>query len=195
MLCRIPPTKRSHQPQHHPRHQRRQQQLRMMQKMQGFIPQKDDDRPIAMRDKIECVGEESRDGIMARQDRHENKLDNVEEDVDGKEGANTHVEAVAEFQHIATSRWSTSDGRRRWWRRGRGEEALLTAAAATAREDTGNPTAGCEEAAHQEIGQRGVYEGGAEKVDEDEHQGKFGDGGGGGGVGEGPGERGEEEEE
>ncbi len=69
----------------------------MMQKMERVIPEKHDHRPIAVRSQIKRIGKEVRDGVVARQERHENELDDVEEDVDGEEGADPDVEAIAEF--------------------------------------------------------------------------------------------------
>lgn len=53
-----------------------------------------------MRDQIECVGEESRCGILVREEGHQDELDDVEKNVDRKEGADRDVEAVSKFQHL-----------------------------------------------------------------------------------------------
>ena len=69
----------------------------MMQEMKRIVTEKDDDRPVAHRSQIERVGDKGGDGIMLLDERHQDKLDDEEEDVDGEKSADPHIEAIAEF--------------------------------------------------------------------------------------------------
>lgn len=108
-----------------------------------------------------------------RQGGHKEELNDIQQHVDGEEGANPNVEAVAELQGLASRGAGGSGGRGR-----RGKETLLPAADAAGQEP-GHAALGAQEAADEEVGQCGVEERAAEEVHEDEHQREFGGRGGG----------------
>lgn len=109
--------------------------------------------------------------------RHENELDDIEEDVRGKECPDRDIEAVSKFKYFGSGPAGGS------------KQALLSS----------SPRQACharsQYATHDEVGQSGHQQRAGEKVNEDEHDGQLDHGGECWRIGQRPGKGSEEKEE
>ena len=93
------------------------------------VAEKSDIGIINERSKVHCIAQDPRQHAVADQDRHEEELDNVEDEQDGHECVAVHIKGIAPFERLlnrvnalcakktiahppATCRWSDSGSQR-----------------------------------------------------------------------------------
>ena len=75
----------------------------MVQEMQCIVAQESDDAPVDSGRQIEEICEERRCAVLMIDNRHEDVLDDVKQDVWRKEGADGNIKAISEFQYLGAS--------------------------------------------------------------------------------------------
>ena len=79
-------------------HNWREQELGMVEERKGIVAEEGDDKVVSKGHQVQEVAEEQRDPVVARDDWHEQELDDVQPDPDREEGTNRDVEAISKLQ-------------------------------------------------------------------------------------------------
>ena len=120
--------------------------------------------------------------VVSRNNRHENKLHDIETEIEGEESTDSDVEAISEFEIFHCGR-ACCGGGRRWCSAGlrwRTTEETVASASGSSRGGASGKTGmawGGQEGGDEEVGGGGDQKGGREEVYEDEDERDAEDGG------------------
>lgn len=79
-----------------------------MEKMECVVAQERDQTPVHAGCQVQKIGKKRRRPVLVIDDRHQDVLNNVEQNIRREKGSDRHIKAVSELQDLGASRAA-------WW--------------------------------------------------------------------------------